>query len=437
MEQIKNKYSMIIARYNENIDWLIPFKDICTIYNKGSNIVDNNNNFNIINLNNYGRESHTYLYHIINNYDNLTEYNIFFQGKISDHDSLRIEEYFAPNDFNGFIKKIDVNILKNPIKHFGKWKNDLNNNNMKKSNDTVHSWMINKLSINLSNMKEISVVWGALFSVSKKIIHQKPKVFYEYLLRYVNYHSNPEEGHFFERSWHTIFHCDALLKKMIYYTKINNMSILSNKKVINKIYNLLLDKNKDKDVDNFESMHVWVPYIKKYEYEYINQISSNKYIKLKNVFNNHFEINIKANNKFFIKIIIDDNNYYEMIIDLTKIIINLNKNNIYNQNTSILNILYNINVKIMIDDTKNCIININNKEIMKFKNDSFHFNNLYIKCFSSTNEIELLKLENNDNNDIKIKYFMMENNDQQIDYFYTNNYLNYFVSEIDLLEFIM
>ena len=80
MEQIKNKYSMIIARYNENIDWLIPFKDICTIYNKGSNIVDNNNNFNIINLNNYGRESHTYLYHIINNYDTLTEYNIFFQG---------------------------------------------------------------------------------------------------------------------------------------------------------------------------------------------------------------------------------------------------------------------------------------------------------------------------------------------------------------------
>ena len=66
--------------------------------------------------------------------------------------------------------------------------------------------------------------------------------------------------------------------------------------------------------------------------------------------------------------------------------------------------------------------------------------NLYIKCISSTNEIELLKLDNNDNNDNndnKIKYFMMENNDQQIDYFYTNNYLNYFVSEIDLLEFIM
>lgn len=437
MEQIKNKYSMIIARYNENIDWLIPFKDICTIYNKGSNIVDNNN-FNIIDLNNYGRESHTYLYHIINNYDNLAEYNIFFQGKINDHDSLRIEEYFAPNDFNGFIKKLDVNILKNPIKHFGKWKNDLVNNNMKKSNDTVYNWLINKLNINLSNVKEISVAWGALFSVSKKIIHQKPKAFYEDLLRYVNYHSNPEEGHFFERSWHTIFHCDTSLKKMIYYTKINNESILSNKKVINKIYNLLLDKNKDvdKNVDNFESMHVWVPYIKKYEYEYINQISSNKYIKLKNIFNNHFEINIKANNKFFIKIIIDDNNYYEMIIDLNKIIINLNKNNIYNQNISILNFLYFINVKIMVDDTKNCIIHINNKEIMKFKNDSFHFNNLHIKCFSSINEIELLKLDNiNDNN--KIKYFMMENNDQQIDYFYTNNYLNCFVSEIDLLEFII
>ena len=221
---------------------------------------------------------------------------------------------------------------------------------------------------------------------------------------------------------------------MIYYIKVNNLQLLNNKNVINKICNLILKKN-----NNFEKLHIWVPYINNHEYEYINQISSNKYIKIKNIFHNQFEINIKANNKFFIRVIIDNNNYYEIIIDLKTIHINLNKNNIYHQNISILNILYFINLKIIIDEIKNCCIIINNKELVKFKNELFHFNNLFIKCFSSINEIELLTLDNNyDNNyDNKIKYFMIENNEQKIDYFYTNNYLNYFVSEIDLLEFII
>ena len=68
---------IVVARYNENINWLIPFKDIALIYNKGNNNIDANY-FNIINLKNVGRESHTYLYHIVNNYDNLAKNTIFF-----------------------------------------------------------------------------------------------------------------------------------------------------------------------------------------------------------------------------------------------------------------------------------------------------------------------------------------------------------------------
>ena len=35
MENIKKKFQMVIARYNEDITWLLPFKDIVIIYNKG------------------------------------------------------------------------------------------------------------------------------------------------------------------------------------------------------------------------------------------------------------------------------------------------------------------------------------------------------------------------------------------------------------------
>jgi len=109
LETLKNKYQIVVSRYNEDIKWLIPFKLITIIYNKGDE--DLNLNFNIIKLPNIGRESHTYLHHIINNYDNLKDRTIFIQGKINDHKILDFEEYFK--DTNDFIAKTDE--LNSPI----------------------------------------------------------------------------------------------------------------------------------------------------------------------------------------------------------------------------------------------------------------------------------------------------------------------------------
>ena len=78
MEEIKKKIQIVVARYNEDIKWLLPFKDVTIIYNKGQ-YLPLLNSFNFINLDNVGRESHTYLYHIIENYDNLSDKTIFFK----------------------------------------------------------------------------------------------------------------------------------------------------------------------------------------------------------------------------------------------------------------------------------------------------------------------------------------------------------------------
>ena len=78
----KEKYEIVIARYNEPIDVWKEFYPIVTIYNKGKN----NLNIDSIELENVGRESHTYLYHIINNWDNLAENTLFTQCNLSfDH----------------------------------------------------------------------------------------------------------------------------------------------------------------------------------------------------------------------------------------------------------------------------------------------------------------------------------------------------------------
>jgi hypothetical protein len=71
------KSEIVIARYNEDLSWTkkLPNSIKITIYNKGNDI-----DYPCIKLPNVGRESHTYLYHIIENYNNLADQTIFCQG---------------------------------------------------------------------------------------------------------------------------------------------------------------------------------------------------------------------------------------------------------------------------------------------------------------------------------------------------------------------
>jgi len=73
--QMNRALDIVVARYNENVDWTKQYSS-ALIYNKGvpdDSIVS-------INLPNVGREGHTYLYHIVSNWDNLAEWTVFVQG---------------------------------------------------------------------------------------------------------------------------------------------------------------------------------------------------------------------------------------------------------------------------------------------------------------------------------------------------------------------
>ncbi len=51
------------------------------------------------------------------------------------------------------------------------------------------------------------IIWhhGNIFSVSRSRILSRPKSFYEKAISFVDHHPNPEEGHYFERLFTTIF----------------------------------------------------------------------------------------------------------------------------------------------------------------------------------------------------------------------------------------
>jgi hypothetical protein len=73
-EKDKSYFEIVVSRYSENISWAKKYNNFITLYNKGDDLIENS-----IRLNNIGREAHSYLYHIVNNYNNLAEYTCFLQ----------------------------------------------------------------------------------------------------------------------------------------------------------------------------------------------------------------------------------------------------------------------------------------------------------------------------------------------------------------------
>jgi hypothetical protein len=194
-----NNLSMVVARYNENIDWIKKYKNVI-VYNKGNASDLEKSEIPFTTLDNVGREGHTFLYHIINNYDNLSNWTIFIQGNPFDH---------CPN-FYEKIDKLYENINNNivPENNFNFLSDRIYNSDI--SNCPYHSNIpLKKVYNDIFNTEEenkpIIFSPGAQFYISKKLILTKPKNYYEKILKLLDYNINPIEGFCIERLWKYIF----------------------------------------------------------------------------------------------------------------------------------------------------------------------------------------------------------------------------------------
>ena len=209
---------LVIARYKENLDWLQRYKDYpfrnVIIYNKHEPYIGSSLNAIQINLKNEGRCDHTYLYHIIKNYDNLADVTVFTKGSsdmykeskklkftidkvfetrntIMSNDTLTQPIHIHAADFtldqymSAHPSNYDGNIEVKPasIRPFRKWYEHY-----------------------FPGFSTTKVVYRGVFSVSREHIHQRSKLYYEILIKELEGHPNPEAGHYFERSWTAIFH---------------------------------------------------------------------------------------------------------------------------------------------------------------------------------------------------------------------------------------
>lgn len=224
--QTNPSVNIIVSRYNEELNWTTKdtynkYKYI--VYNKGTNeYFDKKNVSKIVNVPNVGRESHTYLYHIVNNYDNLADINVFLPGSIDTNHKVFKKNKFAKKlltnieKYNNAVFLSFGNIKNNSItKEFRNFKVDVYSStttiNLKQNAEytirkSEHRPFQTWFRHNIGLVKVPYVIHYGIFSVNKNDILQKPKSYYEKLLKLVSDHSNPEDGHYFEKSWGAVFY---------------------------------------------------------------------------------------------------------------------------------------------------------------------------------------------------------------------------------------
>jgi hypothetical protein len=191
-------YKIIVARYNENIEWLKSEMSNCIVYNKGNKLHIENE----INLENVGRESDTYLHYIITNYYNLPDVVVFTQARISDHKGMDDINYLIniKNDALRNSKSQNFFIHNDEGKniHFDKTWNLRQNgyflkDNYKNNNPiTFLEWF--KTNININYPNPIYVYGNAIFAVNKEIIINKPIEYYKRLILDENFKKYTQSG---------------------------------------------------------------------------------------------------------------------------------------------------------------------------------------------------------------------------------------------------
>lgn len=162
-------------------------------------------------LPNVGRESHSYLYHIVENYDRLADTTLFTQAKLHDHfpkSNFNIVDLFKGGEgISGMrlatgLKEWDQD---GRLMHWGKWLDQYNEGALLRSELSMPEWFQKHLNLDINALGSIAYFPGAIFAITKETILRRPKEFYQSLLNDLSHHFNPEKAHYMERSWCYLF----------------------------------------------------------------------------------------------------------------------------------------------------------------------------------------------------------------------------------------
>jgi hypothetical protein len=213
---------VVIANYEEDLDWVtkIPdsFYNKLTIYNKGSSkdyskLIERG--AVIHNLPNIGREVHTYLYHVIKNYDNLADVTVFLPGSTMTFDQKIDQFNIIQKELENSNESVIVGFkepvyLKNEQDNFLLNEYEITSEENKKNNPGT---VLKPASVRPFGNWIKARFPGKIFScmsyrgvlaISRKDIHKNRIEYYEKFLEELQF-KNAEVVHYFERAWPLVF----------------------------------------------------------------------------------------------------------------------------------------------------------------------------------------------------------------------------------------
>lgn len=199
--------TIVIAHYEEDLEWLCELDGHVAVYSKGHGG----------DLPNVGRESHTYLHHIIKEWDAICAspagVTVFLQGRITDHLHMYGPHIDTPRVF---VSELVEQARRSGMSRAGarawdvgyysaRWDLEIPSQpHVKPCELPFGPWFVRHVA---RVFPFTGLEWhvGALFAVRHDVITRSPRCYYETLLSQLADHANPAVGHYFERSWRYIF----------------------------------------------------------------------------------------------------------------------------------------------------------------------------------------------------------------------------------------
>lgn len=192
---------LVVARYTEDLSWLrkVPKPVRVTVYDKSGDAILQPG---ALPLPNEGREAHTYLHHLVSQYDSLSEWTIFCQGKPFDH----------AYDFHHRLRAMvaDPGLLAD-----FQWIGHIIDTDDDQGQRLFTSWSKNddgrgldiagfhRALLDTPGPALYPFVLGAQFVVHRDVVRQRPVSFYEHALTLST--TFPDAAHCYERTWDRVF----------------------------------------------------------------------------------------------------------------------------------------------------------------------------------------------------------------------------------------
>jgi hypothetical protein len=194
--------SLVIAKYKEDVSWAEDLRDAwnVVVYSKDSE--ERSQSYQL--LPNVGREAHTYLHYILENYTSLPHVVAFCQGNPLDHcpdfPELLKQMSRTPRSFESFGRQTII-FNRRAFPHL--W-------NSPPSEAGMFFYQFFEHLLGHPCPPFLCCKANALFTVTSEQIRERPRSFYEHAMTSLGslekrLGANTIEGHFFERVWHVIF----------------------------------------------------------------------------------------------------------------------------------------------------------------------------------------------------------------------------------------